>query len=324
MKPLKYFLILFVLSIATYGYSTNPGLDTDPPNEFITLAEFLKDRAEFLRGEFPIIDAEEVKNNLRSDTYHVIDIRTDSWFEYGHIKNAANVKADELLNYFNSSINPEDFEKIVLVCYSGQSAAYYTGLLRLAGYENVYSMKWGMSSWREDFADPWLKNTKGSLEDELELTQNTLPTAGDHPELTTGKTEAPEILENRLQHLFAIPYKDYILDHATVFETPANFYTVYQGEAVNYEKGHIPGSVLYENNTLTLDAHLLTLPKDKKVALYTTTGQEAAYILAYLNVLGYDAGNIAYGENAFRNKALNKEGRDAFNSREINLFPVIE
>ena len=80
---------------------------------------------------------------MKDSKFHIIDIRSDSWFEYGHIKGAANVKSADLLTYFESTINPADFDKIVLVCYSGQSAAYYSSLIRIAGYDNVYSMKWG-------------------------------------------------------------------------------------------------------------------------------------------------------------------------------------
>lgn len=326
MKNVKYFLMLFFVSIGTFASTSfgNPQITLDPPDEFTTLAEFLKGRVDFVKGDFPIVNADEVKKNLKNDAYHVIDIRSESWFEYGHIKNAANVPAEDLLNYFTSKITPSNFEKIVVVCYSGQSAAYYAGLLRIAGYDNVYSMKWGMSSWREDFADAWKKNTKASFEDQLESTLNSQPATGSYPELSTGKSEANEILQERLQKLFAEPYSDFILEAENVFSKPGDYFTVYYGKAENYNAGHVPGAVLYEEGSLLLDQSLLTLPKDKKVALYTTTGQKAAYLLAYLNVLGYEAGNIAYGENSFMNSRLDKEGRDAFSPKEINMFPVIE
>ena len=327
MKQFKFFLMLFFVSIGTFGntYKSNSQINLDPPNEFTTLAEFLEGRVDFIKGDFPIINADEVKKNLKNDAYHVVDIRSEGWFDYGHIKNAANVPAEELLSYFQSKINPSDYEKIVIVCYSGQSAAYYAGLLRIAGYNNVYSMKWGMGSWREDFADSWKKNAKSSLEDKLETTVNSKSSSENHPQLNTGKTEAKEILENRLEELFAVPYKDYILESQDVFESSKDYYIAYYGKTDDYNFGHIPGAMLYEEGTsLLLNTDLLTLPQDKKVALYTTTGQKAAYLLAYLNVLGYDAGNVAYGENAFMNKLLEKNDRDAFSTKEINMFPVIE
>ncbi|MBL7471566.1 rhodanese-like domain-containing protein [Robertkochia sediminum] len=326
MKQLKYFLLLMFLSVGVLGttYANNLQLDTDPPNEFITLAEFLQGRTDFLNGEFPIVPADEVKKNLKNEAYHIIDIRNEGWFDYGHIKDAANVKAADLLNYFETQISPADYEKIVLVCYSGQSAAYFAGLLRIAGYDNVYSMKWGMSSWREDFADPWINNTQPSFEDQLETAMNAMPEASEHPQLATGKASGEEILKARLQELFEVPYSEFILKSEAVFETPQEYFTLYFGQPESYTNGHIPGSVLYEANSLRANTSLMTLPTDKKVALYTTTGQEAAYVLAYLNVLGYDAGNIAYGENGFKNKSLKKAGSDAFTTKEINMFPVIE
>lgn len=326
MKQLKYFLMLVFVSIGTLGsiYSNNTKPNLDPSDEFKTLVEFLEGRVDFVKGNFPIIPAEEVKKNLKNESYHIIDIRTDSWFEYGHIKDAVNVPAEELLNYFRSTINPADYEKIILVCYSGQSASYYSALLRMAGYDNVYSMKWGMGSWREDFADTWLKNAQSSFEDKLETTVNSKPSSGTSPVLTTGKLEGKEILDQRLESLFAIPYSDFILKSEDVFEKPEEFFIVNYGKTGDYSLGHIPGAVLYEDTSLLSNTDLLTLPKDKKVAVYTTTGQEAAYLVAYLNVLGYDAGNIAYGENAFMNNLLKKNGRDAFSSKEINMFPVIE
>ena len=327
MKQFKLFLMLLFVSIGTFGntYISNSQINLDPPDEFTTLAEFLEGKVDFIKGDFPIINADEVKKNLKNEAYHVVDIRSESWFEYGHIKNAANVPAEELLNYFESKINPSDFEKIVIVCYSGQSAAYYSGLLRIAGYNNVYSMKWGMGSWREDFADSWKKNTKSSFEDKLETSVNSKSTLENHPELNTGKSEAKEILKDRLEELFAVPYKEFILESQDVFESPQDYYIAYYGKTDDYNLGHIPGAMLYEEGTsLLLNTDLLTLPKDKKVALYTTTGQKAAYLIAYLNVLGYDAGNVAYGENAFMNNLLDKNNRDAFSPKEINMFPVIE
>ncbi len=327
MKQFKYFLMLFLVSIATFGktFSNYPQPGLDPPDEFTTLATFLEGKLNFIKGDFPIITADEVKKNLKNEAYHIVDIRTAGWFEYGHIKNAANVPAEDLLAYFETKMDPSKYERIVVVCYSGQSAAYYAGLLRIAGYDNVYSMKWGMSTWREDFAEPWLKNTGASLEDKLQATPNEKPLAGTPPELHTGKTESEEILHDRLQELFAVPYKEFILKPADVFEQPESYFTIYYGKADDYNKGHMPGAVFFEEgNSLLLNSDLLSLPKTKKVAIYTTTGQRAAYLTAYLNVLGYDAGNIAYGENGFMHGRLEKEGRDAFTPKEINLYPVIE
>ncbi len=325
MKKPSIFLIAILIS-ATALFSSFTSLDNstlNPPDEFETLVNYLETNNNFINGELPIIMADEVKKNLKNPKYHVIDIRSESWFEYGHIKNAANIKSADLLTYFESTINPLDFDKIVMICYSGQSAAYYSSLLRFAGYDNVYSMKWGMSSWREDFADnSWNKNVKNDFATKLESTEKAKPEIGPHPVLTTGKTEAKDILRARLEELFATPYKEFIVKSLDIFETPANYYIVNYWDEEKCE-GHIPGTLHYSpNGSLTKD--LLTLPIDQKIVIYEATGQKAAYIVAYLNILGYNTGNLAYGENSFMNDMLKEKGKDAFTKKEINMFPVIE
>ena len=263
---------------------------------------------------------------MKNPKYQIIDIRSDSWFEYGHIRDAKNVSASDLLNYFESSITPADYDKIVLICYSGQYAAYYASLLRLAGYNNVYSMKWGMSSWRVDFADnSWNKNIGDDFAGKLETLESSKLEKGTHPTLSTAKSDPKEILKDRLQKLFETPYSDYIVKSTDVFENPSNYYIVNYWDQNRYINGHIPNAVQYQPFTsLNSTADLYTLPADKKVAVYCSTGQTAAYVVAYLNVLGYDAGNIAYGANSFMNQTLKEKDWDAFTKKEINMFPVVE
>ena len=328
-KLISYLVLLFFITFLTNSYNiTSQNVANNSSSEFEILVEYLEANGNFINSESApaIIQAEEIKKNLKNPKYHIIDIRSDSWFDYGHIKDAVNVKAADLLTYFENTINPEDFDKITLVCYSGQSAAYFTGLLRLAGYNNVYNMKWGMSSWRLDFAEKsWLKNIKNDFADNLETTENIKAEKGIYPLLNTGKTEANEILKVQLEKAFATPYKEYILKSADVFETPTNYYIVNYWDQDKYAFGHIPGAIQYQPNaSLSTTADLSTLPSNKKVAVYGSTGQETAYVVAYLNVLGYDSGNIAYGANSFINKKLKENKWDAFTNKEVNTYPVIE
>ena len=323
MKKSTFFLISIFIS-ATVLFSSFTNLNNNDPNpqdEFEVLLNYLESNNNYIKNELPLIMAKEVKKNIKNSKYHIIDIRSASWFDYGHIKNANNVKSKELLTYFENTIKPLDFEKIVLVCYSGQSAAYYSSLLRLAGYDNVYSMKWGMSSWREDFAkNSWTKNSKSDFASKIETTEKTKPELGAHPKLNTGKTEGKDILRARLETLFATPYKEFIVKSVDLFSDPSKFYIVNYWEQEKCQ-GHIPGALHYTPKT-SLTKDLLTLPKDNKILVYEATGQKAAYVVAYLNVLGYNTRNLAYGENSFMNKKL--KGKDAFSKKEINMFPVIE
>jgi len=333
-KKLSIYLIaLLISSSALFSSFTSSNenynkADFNPQNEFETLLNYFETNGDFINSDASpaIVNADEVKKNLKNPKYHIIDIRSESWFEYGHLKNANNVKSGDLLTYFENKINPLDFDKIVLICYSGQSAAYYSSLLRLAGYNNVYNMKWGMSSWRVDFADnSWNKNIKNAYADKLEVEENVKAESGTYPTLSTGKTDAKDILKARLEKAFATPYKEYIIKSSDVFENPDNYYIVNYWDQDKYSNGHIPSAVQYQPNTsLSSTTFLSTLPANKKVAVYGSTGQSAAYVVAYLNLLGYDVGNIAYGANSFMNKSLKEKGWDAFSKKEINMYPVIE
>ncbi|WP_372757831.1 rhodanese-like domain-containing protein [Mariniflexile sp.] len=325
MKKQLIFVFTILLSLATVfkSYSASATSNTNPPDEFETLVNYIEASSNFLKSELPIIMASEVKDNMKNPKYHIIDIRNDSWFEYGHIKGAVNVKAETLLSYFQGKIKPTDFDKIVLVCYSGQSAAFYSGLLRLAGYSNVYSMKWGMSSWREDFANnAWNKNIANDYASKIESIEVEKKVKNTHPILKTGKTEGKDILMARLAEVFAKPYNELIVKPTEIFEKPSNFYIINYWDQ-NKCQGHLTGAIHYTPEA-SLANDLMTLPSNEKIVVYEATGQKAAYIVAYLNVLGYNAGNLAYGENSFMNSLLKENGMDAFTKKEINMYPVIE
>ena len=322
MKKTPLFFVLFFFASFLFGNAQST------PTEFDLLVNYLEENGNFINSEMApaLISPDEVKKNIKNEKFLVLDIRSESWFEYGHIKNAKNIAAAELLNYFETTIDPVSLEKIVLVCYSGQSASYFASLLRIAGYDNVYSMEWGMSSWRLDFAEnSWLKNVKNDFADKLETAENAKPEKGVFPILETGKTEPADILKVRLDSLFATPYKEYIIKSPDVFETPENYFVVNYGPQESYVAGHIPGAVNYlPNGSLNLENDLATLPIDKKIAVYDATGLGTAYTVAYLNVVGYDAGNIAYGANGFMNETLKDNEWNAFTKKEVNMFPVIE
>lgn len=333
MRKLSLILVLLLLPatllVSSFkAPSANLNNNIDPPNEFETLLSFLETNRDFINTNAApaLIPADEVKKNLKNPKYHIIDIRSATWFEYGHIKNAVNVQPSDLLNHFENSISPSEYDKIILICYSGQSAAYFTGLLRIAGYDNTHSMNWGMSSWRVDFAEnSWLKNTSDDFAAKLETAAHEKGAKGSAPEVATGKSDGEAILRARLEKAFATPYKESIVKSGLAFENPNDYYIIDYNGSERYAMGHIPQAVQYDpNGSLSSTADLLTLPTDKTILVYGPTGQETAYVVAYLNVLGYKTGNLAYGGNSFMHKNLKENNWEAFTKKDVNMFPVIE
>ena len=151
MKKLTQLLIAFLITTTSIigGYQ----LQAQNSDEFKILVDHLEANGNYINTEAPsMIMATEINENLKNKKYLVIDIRKDTDFDKGHIKGAVNLKSEELIKYFDKKIKPENFDKISIVCYSGQSAAYYAAVMRLLGYQNVYSLKWGMSSWNKQNA----------------------------------------------------------------------------------------------------------------------------------------------------------------------------
>ncbi len=121
----------------------------------IELLVYLESHGDYINSteidEF--VSAQEVYANRNS--YLIIDVRSTSDFMLGHIENANNVDPKNLLDFVKSR-NISLYPKIVIISESGQSAAYYTALLKLDGYVKAYSMEYGMTAWHNDFASIWL------------------------------------------------------------------------------------------------------------------------------------------------------------------------
>lgn len=327
-KITSYLVFLFITTALLSGFKSTAQDNLDTPNsEFGLLVQYLEENGNFINTEAPaIILADEIKENLTNKKQLVIDIRSESWFAYGHIKNAVNVAAPELLNYFETKITPSNFDKITIVCYSGQSAAYYASLLRLSGYNNVFNLKWGMSSWATEFAENiWVKNATNNIANKLQTTPNEMLAIGQLPMLKTGKADAKEILKERVKGAFTKPYSEFIVKADSVFKNPSDFYIVNYVNEEKYNLGHIEGAVRYEPKaSLSSTANLYTLPANKKVLVNCNSGQSAAYVVAYLHILGYDVSNLGYGSNSFMNKTLVEKGWDGFSTKEIKNFPIVE
>lgn len=328
-KTTQYLVLLLFITTLLSSYKSKAQDSLNASNsEFELLVQYLEASNNFINSELApaIVLASEIKDNLKNNKYLVLDIRSESWFDYGHIKNAKNIKAEELLNYFENDIKPEEFDKITIVCYSGQSAAYYAGLLRLAGYNNVFNLKWGMSSWAEEFAtNIWLKNSKSTYIDKLETTPNEMPEVDNLPILNTGKTTAEEILKERVKEVFAKPYKEFIVKVDSAFTSPNSFYIVNYVNEENHNFGHIKGAVRYQPNTsLSSASNLYSLPTNKNILVNCETGFSAAYAVAYLNILGYKASNLAYGSNSFMNSVLLEKDWNGFSDKEVNNYPISE
>ena len=295
-------------------------------NESEVLATYLESadsplHKDFVNTDMPtIIAASEVKTLNTTGQVYIIDIRSAADFATGHIKNAHNVAFADLASHIKG-VNLATYTKVAIVCYTGQTAGYGACLLRLLGYDKVYSMKWGMSSWNASFAGKWntAVSSGNTFASQFTSTATAKGPAGNLPVLSTGKTTGQEILEARVNALLAEGFTPASVTNQIVFGNLTGYYIVNYWPANHYgDPGHIPGAVQYTpKEAIKLSTDLKTMPADKMIAVYCYTGQTSAYLVAYLRLLGYDAKSIMYGTNGMIYDKMVEKTLTTFSASQI-------
>jgi len=227
-----------------------------------------------------------------------IDIRSADDFADGHIDGAVNMAAGAVRDYLDTE-DLSAYDEIHIVCYTGQTASWLTSLLQLAGYKDVYSMKWGMSGWHSDF-DKWTSNTNSDKATLFTADVTDKAAEGDLPTLTTGYEDGADIFEARFDVVLAEGFGEAAVSQGDVYANLDDYYIINYWPNDEYlDPGHIEGAMQYTpNEDLQLDTYLKTLPTDKAIAVYCYTGQNSARIAAYLRLMGYNAKSLKFGANS--------------------------
>lgn len=333
MKKINSLFLLSFLFLAVFFTSCSKD-DTPAINESEVLATYLESadsplHKDFVNTDMPtIMPASDVKTLNETGQVYIIDIRSATDFTAGHIKNAHNVAFADLLSHVKGIANMAAYTKIAIVCYTGQTAAYGASLLRLMGYDKVFSMKWGMSSWHADFAGKWNSTVANgnAFASQFTATATTKGPAGALPVLTTGKTTGQEILEARIAALLTEGFTPATVSNQVLFGNLASYYIVNYWPAAQYgDPGHIPGAIQYTpKESIKLSADLKTLPTDKPVAVYCYTGQTSAFLAAYLRLLGYDAKSVLFGTNAMIYDKMAAKAMSVFGTSQIMGYDYIK
>ena len=300
-------------------------------NETALLLKDLKENGDYVNSKvFPSLIKASIVNESLGKNILVVDIRSPKQFSEGHIKGAVNKKFEEIPSYFETGIKPFEYDKIIMVSEDGQVSSYTTCLLRLMGYGNVYSMRWGMSAWNNKYAqDGWLKGVSGKYETNLENLVNERPSLLSMPELKTGLLTGSEIGAARFRKLFEEGTADILISADDVFSNPQKYYIINLDRKDKYEDGHIPGSVRYKpEGTLGYTDEMASIPNDKPVVVYCGTGHNSGFATAYLRLFGYDAHTLKYGNNGFMYNKMIKQ-RTAlswlpFTLADVNNFEVVK
>lgn len=337
MKSKNLIFIIFILFASVSFQSClkdtiSSALNFEIPDT-IQLLSYLEEQGNYINSaNMPsLVNVDEVQANLNS--YLILDIRTSDKYTAGHIPGAVNVTNSSLLNYINTSQN-KLYSKIVIVSENGQSSAYYTSLLRLYGFNNIYSLLFGMAQWNRAFANVWLNNMNNSqvsafLNNNIYLND----TLTQLPQITFSNANADiqSKVRQRISEVINAGFKSgesyvEILNPSELLfndEDISKFYIACYGKDSLYladrigsgGSGHFEKAILYRPQVSLLSTKTLqTLPSGKRIVVYSASGIVSAFVTAYLRLLGYDAkslkfgiSSIAYGQLYGRRTALSPE-----------------
>ena len=325
-------LILIVIPLFLFinGCSKDDDNPVQPP--VLTESEKLVQALERTDGGYlnticpAIIDAKLVHEDIGgAKKFHVIDVRAAADYALGHIEGAVNVPIANILTYM-TTITASSYDKIVIVCYTGQSAAFTTSILQMAGYANAYSMKFGMSSWNPNF-DRITSKLNSQYVSQFVDTDYPKAAAGSLPTISTGLSDGTAILKLRVDSVLAQSYSKVSIDAATVMANPSNYCIVNYWPASDYTLcKHIPGAIQYTPKAdLKLSTFLKTLPTDKTIVVYCYTGQTSANVATILRVLGYDAKSLSYGTNGMIWQTMKDNAKTRFEqSNDCNDFATVK
>jgi rhodanese-related sulfurtransferase len=330
MKKINYLLLGFIFALFFVTTSCEKEETPEVIDESMVLAQYLEStdsplHKDFVNTDMPtIIGATEVKTLNTTNQVYIIDIRSAADFATGHIANAHNVAFADLLSHIKG-VNLATFTKVAIVCYTGQTAAYGASLLRLMGYDKVFSMKWGMCSWNEAFAGKWNSAVSNSYASQFVTTETAKGAKGDMPVLSTGKKTGQEILEARITALLTEGFTPASITNQTVFGNLTANYILNYWPGNHYAFGHIPGAVQYTpKETIKYAVDLTTLPANKTVVVYCYTGMTSGYLTAYLRLLGYDAKSLLYGVNGMSYDMMVANSLTTWKSSEIMGYEYVQ
>ena len=304
---------LFILSIALFmitGCGDDSATEPTPVNEFDLVAAvgdvYFTEYTTASGGVNALIG--DVFDVLSTDAnaYYIIDYRSDTDFDAGHIIGANNMTLAGLAENFDNL--PTD-KPILNVCYSGQTASVATAVLNMLGFDAL-NLKWGMCGVDTSISgsQKWLTRIEADEQADLETDVNTTTTTYSFPDPDTDKSSAEDIIKDRFATKVAPGWPNIEAD--LVWDNADDYFIInYWPEAHYLNPGHIPGSYQFTPNiSLEKDEMLNLLPTDKTIVVYCYTGQTSAQVATYLTILGYEAKSLLYGTNGF---AYNAPGYEA-------------
>ncbi|MCE1201308.1 MAG: rhodanese-like domain-containing protein [Bacteroidia bacterium] len=329
-RVLSYCLTVMIASVLLSSCGSKSGDQNQTQDETAILLSWLNENGNWINSQQvpAIITATDAYESMNGNTLF-IDLRDPSQFAAGHIPRAINIVPAELIDYLDNRLDINAFDKVIFVCSRGQLSAWVNGIVRLLGYNNTFSIRYGLNAWDTSFAaSGWDKVVSDKYSDRLAYGAGEKPVEKfDLPKLKTGKKTGYEIAHERASALLAETTDQHFIEFDTLMAHPERYFVANYWSPTDYEEaGHLPGAFQFSpRKSLAADAMLHNIPPDRKVVLYCYTGHHSGHAVAFLRMLGYDAYSLLYGSNAFMHSKMTREGwppSHAWSDVQKNTFPL--
>ncbi len=238
------------------------------------------------------------------DKLYLLDIRAKADFDKGHIKGANQVEFTQWAAPENLSKLPKD-KKIIVICYTGNTAAQATAGLRMLGYDAAV-LRAGMSGWAKSDATAGVVAELNSPPQPVVMT----PAGASAPAPPAATFDKPSdadykaLAEKANSFTSSMPTSgDYALNTISVAKLGEKLNSAEKDKLFlfdirateDFNKGHIDGAINVPFKAVTVPENLKKLPKDKKIVVICYTGNTAAQATELLKFLDYDAVVLKYG-----------------------------
>lgn len=326
-KTIKWATLLAMLVLVSLFHSCKKDPPPTPDNAYATLKTYMLTNSLDLPAMLTSwvvdpagISASGIVDDATSTVtgYTVYDLRSAADFAINHIKNAKNVALKDVITTTETLALAKD-AKILVVCYTGQTAGQAVMALRLLGWKNAQVLKWGMAGWNATYQGPWVNNSgfvtpaNGDLAvGNANWVTTAAPVTGSFAEPTwsSASTDGATILKERVQAVLANGFATG--DGSAILATPANYTIVNYWPTTDYiALGHFVGAYNIPVISLTNDL-VKGFDPTKETQIYCWTGQTASMASFWMNVLGYKTKPIGFGANRMIYSALKAAGKSIY------------
>ncbi len=95
------------------------------------------------------IDTQELTTLINRENGAVVDVRSKDEFKKGHITDAVHILPSDIKNEAFGELENRKSDPIIVVCKTGQTAIESANALAKSGFEKVFVLKHGLTSWTD-------------------------------------------------------------------------------------------------------------------------------------------------------------------------------